>query len=155
MKPEAQVGRFNIRAYGIWINAKAEVLLSREIIDGQRVTKFPGGGLQFGEGLIECLQREWLEETGMIMEVIRHYYTTDYYQPSAFREDEQVMSIYYLVRSPEEPGVVHSLEEEQRFEWVPLERLQPQLFSLPIDQRVGRMLAKDFKGLGEMVSLEL
>ena len=41
---------FNIRVYGILINDKKQVLVSDEFIRGGYYTKFPGGGLELGEG---------------------------------------------------------------------------------------------------------
>ena len=41
---------FNIRVYGILINDAKQVLVSDEYIRGTYITKFPGGGLEFGEG---------------------------------------------------------------------------------------------------------
>lgn len=67
-----------IRVYGIYINEREEVLLSDEFIYGREVTKFPGGGLEFGEGTRECLEREMMEETGHRFEVLDHLYTTDF-----------------------------------------------------------------------------
>lgn len=69
---------FVIRVYGILINKNAEVLLTHEKEEGNVFTKFPGGGLEFGEGLRECLVREFLEETQQRVEVMEHFYTTDF-----------------------------------------------------------------------------
>ncbi|MFN5439619.1 MAG: NUDIX hydrolase, partial [Bacteroidota bacterium] len=41
---------FNIRVYGILISDDNQVLVSDEFIRGNYYTKFPGGGLEFGEG---------------------------------------------------------------------------------------------------------
>ena len=67
---------FNLRVYGIILNEEGEVLLSTESRKGLRFTKFPGGGLQWGEGLIDCLQREMVEELGTQMEVHELFYLT-------------------------------------------------------------------------------
>ena len=53
--------RFNIRVYGIWIQDH-KILVNEELIRGKKIIKFPGGGLQWGEGIKDCLQREWKEE---------------------------------------------------------------------------------------------
>src|SRR3954463_3659823 len=90
--------RFNIRVYGILINEKKQVLVSDELIRGNRYTKFPGGGLEYGEGTRDCLKREFLEEMNLEVEVGEHLYTTDYFQPSAFHPDHQIISIYYFVK---------------------------------------------------------
>ncbi len=89
-------GQFIIRVYGIIINNKKEVLISDEFQLGTKMTKFPGGGLEFGEGLEDCLQREFKEEcNGQELENITHYYTTGFYQKALFYENCQLISIYY------------------------------------------------------------
>ncbi|WP_113661568.1 NUDIX domain-containing protein [Pedobacter nanyangensis] len=88
---------FNIRVYGLLINQDQEVLLSDEFEVGMYFTKFPGGGLELGEGLIEGLKREFMEECNAEIAVDRHFYTTDFYEKSSFNES-QVISIYYLVK---------------------------------------------------------
>ena len=54
--------RFNVRVYGILINDRNELLVSDELIKGIRFTKFPGGGLEWGEGIEACLKREFIED---------------------------------------------------------------------------------------------
>ena len=141
------VPQFNVRVYGIWINKRADVLISEELVGGKRIQKFPGGGLQFGEGLAECLKREWAEETGLEVEIMRHYYTTDFFQPSAYRDHEQVISVYYLVRCPHEVLHVAAREGSHRFRWVAIADVSRELLSLPIDQHVAESLRRDFAQL--------
>src|SRR5262245_40267966 len=89
---------FTLRVYGIYVDNQNGILVSDEFIHGMYVTKFPGGGLHFGEGTITCLQREMLEETGQEFEISDHFYTTDFFQPSVFDPEKQVISIYYLMK---------------------------------------------------------
>ncbi len=93
---------FNIRVYGILINEKKQVLVSDEFIRENYYTKFCGGGLEKGEGTIDCLKREFMEEMNLKIEVISHLYTTDFYQQSAFNPAHQIISIYYYVRALED-----------------------------------------------------
>ncbi len=93
---------FNIRVYGILINEQKQVLVSDEYIRGMYITKFPGGGLEPGEGTRDCLKREFLEEMNLNVEVGEHIYTTDFFQMSAFNKDQQIISIYYFVKALEE-----------------------------------------------------
>ncbi len=93
---------FNIRVYGILINNQKQVLVSDEYIRGMYITKFPGGGLEFGEGTRDCLKREFLEEMNLNVEVEEHIYTTDFFQMSAFNKDQQIISIYYFAKALEE-----------------------------------------------------
>ncbi|HRP56962.1 NUDIX domain-containing protein [Agriterribacter sp.] len=87
---------FNLRVYGILINEKKQVLVSDEFIRGSYYTKFPGGGLEFGEGTRDCLKREFMEEMNLEVKVTDHIYTTDFFQISAFTPDQQIISIYYF-----------------------------------------------------------
>src|SRR6185312_7962200 len=89
---------FNVRVYGILINNDNQVLISDEQEYGFRFTKFPGGGLEPGEGLIDGLKREFVEECNLNIEVISHFYTTDFYVKSAFN-DSQISSVYYRVKN--------------------------------------------------------
>jgi 8-oxo-dGTP diphosphatase len=93
---------FNIRVYGILINEQRQVLVSDELIRGSYITKFPGGGLEFGEGTRDCLRREFMEEMNLNVEVTDHLYTTDFFQLSAFNPGHQIISIYYAVKAMEE-----------------------------------------------------
>lgn len=88
---------FNVRVYGLLINENHEVLLSDEFAADRYFTKFPGGGVEFGEGLIAALKREFVEECNAEVEVVKHFYTTDFYEKSSFN-DSQVLSVYYLVK---------------------------------------------------------
>jgi 8-oxo-dGTP diphosphatase len=140
---------FNVRVYAIVINDKNELLVSDEYHYGKYITKFPGGGLNFGEGTIDCLKREMLEETGSKAEVVSHFYTTDFFQRSAFNEFHQIISIYYNVRllEPLKIGTKVNpfdfdeiVEDAQAFRWIPIEQLEENTFTLPIDKRVSMML---------------
>lgn len=94
--------RFNIRVYGILINDQKQILVSDEFIRGNYYTKFPGGGLEFGEGTRDCLKREFAEEMDLKVAIGDHIYTTDYFQMSAFNPEHQILSIYYYVTALEE-----------------------------------------------------
>jgi ADP-ribose pyrophosphatase YjhB (NUDIX family) len=96
------MGQFNLRVYGILINEDKQVLVTDEKIRGGHFTKFPGGGLEFGEGTRDCLRREFIEEMNLKVEVLDHLYTTDFYQESAFRPGDQIISIYYFVKPLEQ-----------------------------------------------------
>ncbi len=146
---DAEISRFNIRVYGIMLNDQNEVLVSDEIIKRGKYTKFPGGGLNLGEGVIDCLRREFREEAEVEIIVKEHIYTTDFFQKSFF-DDSQVISIYYLVKSlkantirvSKDPfDTANSYNLNQNFRWVKIEdlNLEPYL-TLPIDKKVVHIL---------------
>ena len=138
--------KFNIRVYGIWINARDEILLSRETHhDYHEILKFPGGGLELGEGAIEGLQREFYEETSLQLLDYQHYYTTDFFQQSYFNPEDQIISLYYLVHCSESESIV-PLEQDDEFlgfEWHALADLNPEDLPLPIDQHVAENLVEE------------
>ena len=75
----------SVRVYGILMNAAKQVLVSDEYIRGEYFTKFPGGGLDIGEGTRDCLKREFMEEMNLNVAIGEHIYTTDFFQISAFK----------------------------------------------------------------------
>ena len=77
---------FNIRVYGVLINEKSRYS-ERWIYKGKYYTKFPGGGLEPGEGTRDCLKREFKEEMDLEVQIEDHIYTTDYFQMSAFNRN--------------------------------------------------------------------
>ena len=134
--------RFNIRVYGILIQ-NDQVLVNEELIRDKKVIKLPGGGMHWGEGTTECLTREWQEELNLKIKVLSHYYTTDFFQASAY-DHSQVISIYYRV-SADMPEVIVNNEPNERTYWLPLKDISADCFTLPIDKVVGNMLQKGFR----------
>ena len=139
---------FNVRVYGLLINNENEILISDEQEYGIRFTKFPGGGLEFGEGLIDGLKREFMEECNADVEVTSHFYTTDFFVKSAFN-NSQVISVYYLVKNSVPLNLTFKTlvfdfdgegEVLQAFRWVKLAELQPGDFLFPTDQQVVKLL---------------
>ncbi len=125
-----------MRVYGVLFE-KGAILLSSETHAGRRFTKFPGGGLEFGEGLKDAIVREFMEETGREVDVVKHLYTTDFFQESAFNPAHQVISVYYQIsfsQKPEQLPALISLEADQTFEWVELESLTAEMVTFPIDR---------------------
>jgi ADP-ribose pyrophosphatase YjhB (NUDIX family) len=148
--------RFNLRVYGILINEKKEVLLVDEEEFGMQFTKFPGGGLELGEGLADCLKREWMEELGQQIEVERHFYTTDFFIRSGFDPRQQLISIYYLVKPLEELKIkistipfdfteFNSSGEKLSFRWLPLSILTEDMLTFPVDKLVAQKLLMQLK----------
>lgn len=141
--------KFNIRVYGLIINEDNEILVSDECRFSESFTKFPGGGLQWGEGIKECLIRELKEELEMESKIGELFYVTDFFQKSAFRSEDQLISFYYLVDSIDTANINISVSgdssdnSEEVFRWVPLERISPELMTFPIDKHVAGML-KDY-----------
>ncbi|HEU4469989.1 MAG TPA: NUDIX domain-containing protein [Flavisolibacter sp.] len=152
--------KFNIRVYGILINEEKQLLVSDELIRGQRYTKFPGGGLEYGEGTRDCLKREFMEEMNLRVEVGEHLYTTDFFQPSDFHPDHQIISIYYLVTAlepisvrlsttpfdfdPQQLSAYAQRNEIESFRFIDWRDLSAESVNLPIDKLVVSMILQRF-----------
>lgn len=140
--------KFNIRVYGILINEKDEVLISDERRRGISFTKFPGGGLEWGEGTIDCLKREFMEELGIEIEVKNLLYCTDFFLESAWRSNDQLISIYYFIDFLDKNLLNFAkyetplTEEAEKFRWINRAELSEELFTYPIDKHVGKMLSQ-------------
>lgn len=147
---------FNVRVYGVLINEKQQVLVSDELIRGMYITKFPGGGLELGEGTRDCLKREFKEEMNLDVEVGNHIYTTDFYQKSAFNPDHQIISIYYyakaleLITAPlrnkefdfdaDQLKIYEKEKEIETFRLIDWDSFSAESVTLPIDKFVVNML---------------
>ncbi len=137
---------FNVRVYGLLINENNEVLLSDEREYGMDFIKFPGGGVELGEGLIEALKREFMEECLVEIEVLSHFYTTDFYEKSSFNES-QVISVYYFVKAISALQLnvktkVFDFENQstQSFRWVKISELMEGDVTFNTDKTVVRLL---------------
>jgi ADP-ribose pyrophosphatase YjhB (NUDIX family) len=142
--------------YGILINEQKQVLVSDELIRGNYYTKFCGGGLEIGEGTIDCLKREFMEEMNLPVEIIEHLYTTDFYQQSAFNPAHQIISIYYLVNPlaeitvpiRKEPfqfdeaqlKVYEAVKETETFRFIDWAQFTEESVTLPIDKVVASLI---------------
>ncbi|PST83325.1 NUDIX hydrolase [Pedobacter yulinensis] len=143
---------FNVRVYGLLVNDRQEVLVSDEEEFGFRFSKFPGGGLELGEGLIDGLKREFMEECNAEIDVLRHFYTTDFYEKSSFN-DSQVISVYYLVKE-RAPLRLHFKEQvfdfdadgdiRQAFRWVGIAQLDPADITFKTDKTAVTLLKEHY-----------
>ncbi len=139
---------FNVRVYGLLINDRDQILLSDEEEYGFRFSKFPGGGLDFGEGLIDALKREFVEECDTEVEVMEHFYTTDFFIKSVF-DDSQVISVYYMVKPLAELMLnfkekIFDFDGEgdilQAFRWKNISDLDLEDVTFPTDRKVIELL---------------
>jgi ADP-ribose pyrophosphatase YjhB (NUDIX family) len=146
---------FNVRVYGLLINESKQLLISDEQEYGMRFAKFPGGGLEYGESLPDGLKREFLEECNFEIEIISHFYTTDFFLKSAF-DDTQIISVYYLVKNiqpinipiktvPFDFDEISADGILQSFRWISLHQLKIEDVTFPADQKAVELLLKTIK----------
>lgn len=147
---------FNVRVYGILLGDNKEVLVSDEFIRGGYYTKFPGGGLEFGEGTRDCLKREFKEELDLEVRIGDHIYTTDFFQMSAFTPDQQIIAIYYFahalepIKAPlrtksfdfdeQQLEVYKRTGETETFRFIDWDDFSAEEITLPIDKIVATII---------------
>lgn len=134
--------KFNIRVYGILINHNKEILVLDETRNGFHFTKFPGGGLEWGEGFQDCLKREFEEELGVKVTVLDLFYINDDFVPSAFQSEDQLISVYYLVSINNEDVLIQKTDFEVP-RWVSLNQIKDNDLTFPVDKRVLLKLKKE------------
>ena len=135
------ISRFNIRVYALII-FKNNILLSRELIQNKLIYKFPGGGVELGEGFVDALQREAKEEMGQHLNHITHFYTTDFFQRSSFDSSEQLISIYFKASLSKSLNnrLKIPVKDQPVFEWKRLVDLDEENLHFPIDKKVLNMV---------------
>ena len=136
-----KIKSFNLRVYALIIE-RDSILVSRELIGGKYLYKFPGGGLQYGEGLIEGLQRESMEEMNQNLKNIKHFYTTDFFQQSQFDSKDQLIAIYYKANltSKINNKLKVPIKDFPVFEWKKITDFSDKELHFPTDKFVFNLL---------------
>lgn len=125
--------KLNVRIYAACVKDQ-KVFSLFEKYAGELLLKLPGGGLEYGEGTIECLRREFDEELNLKIKNIQHFYTQEDFVASRFRANEQLLTIYYTADIEAEEAILLKDSNILKAEWVALDQDCP--FTLPVDKIV-------------------
>ena len=126
------IDKLNIRVYATAIKDE-KVLVLHEEYAGEQLMKLPGGGLEFGEGLLDCLHREFEEELNVKINILGHLYTQEDFVVSRFRDNEQLLTVYYLVEIIDENDFLIMDPCIEKTEWIPI-NTDENPFILPVDK---------------------
>ncbi|HEY4540273.1 MAG TPA: NUDIX domain-containing protein [Faecalibacter sp.] len=128
---------FNVRVYAL-LEHQGKIMIIHEPFQNQLIYKFPGGGLEFGEGTRECLIREFKEELNLEVEIGEHFYTQDFFIQNAFDPTEQILMIYYCAQTTD--VALENLkvmdEDIQEVMWWDKKDLNPDRMTLATDKIV-------------------
>ena len=126
------IDKLNIRVYATAVK-DGKVLVLHEEYAGEQLMKLPGGGLEFGEGVLDCLYREFEEKINIKIKILGHLYTQEDFVVSRFRENEQLLTIYYLVEIIDENDFLIMDPCIEKTEWIPI-HTDENPFILPVDK---------------------
>jgi len=130
------IDNINVRVYACVVKDKKVLTLFEEYA-GEALMKF------HGEGLIDCLKREFEEELNVNIEVVEHLYTQEDFLVSRFKENEQLLTIYYMVNIINEEDFIILDPCIEKIDWIPIESVENP-FNLPIDKIVFDKLKEKF-----------
>ncbi len=148
---QKKIDKIIVRVYAIIIN-NGKILVSDEFWYDTPVSKFPGGGLEPGEGIIDCLHREIVEELGTEVISADHFLTFEKMIISDFLPSTQVIPVYYLVQlksynsfrvSDYRYDFVRFENGAISFRWSELQNLKDEL-TFPADKLVFELLNRKF-----------
>ncbi len=132
---------FVIRVYGFIINDNHEILIAEEFHYNTFMRKFPGGGLEHGEGIVDCLRRELKEELGFNLSILEQVYITPKFVTSAFNSSAQVIGIYFRVHPVREMNSLYRKKSlpptengKENFRWISIDALSKSDFTFTTDQ---------------------
>jgi 8-oxo-dGTP diphosphatase len=125
------INNFNIRVYGVCIR-EGKLLTLNESFMGKEVVKLPGGGLEFGEGTIACLKREFKEELGVEITVKDSFYIQETFVPSLVKDNRQIVMLYFLVQINNPNKLVILDSSIKSYNWVSISEHCP--LTLPVDK---------------------
>lgn len=136
------IDKINIRVYATALK-EGKVLVLHEEYAGDQLMKLPGGGLEFGEGLLDCLRREFEEELNVKIKILGHLYTQEEFVTSRFREKEQLLTVYYMVEIEDENDFLILDPCIEKTEWIPIDTNENP-FPLPVDRIAFEKLKEKF-----------
>jgi ADP-ribose pyrophosphatase YjhB (NUDIX family) len=143
------LARFNLRVYALILNEFDQILLSDECRFGTFFTKFPGGGVEIGEGIKDALFRELQEELGLDLTDAEFFYVNEFHQASAF-DQSNLVAFYYRIKLKrsilpfDETYPIPFAEEQEKQRWISLQELESNALTFPIDRIVLEKLKADF-----------
>lgn len=96
--PKVPIKAFTVRVYGYLIDSsKQNLLCVRENVGPISALKFPGGGVEFGEGIDDALKREFFEETGLHIEPRKLVSCNRTFVQSMVEPEKQVIVLHFIV----------------------------------------------------------
>lgn len=133
---------FTIRIYGVLVENN-KLMRLKEPYWGEILYKLPGGGLEYGEGTLECLARELKEELNLELDTAELFYAQEDFIRSKFKTNEQLFTVYYKITCKNIADLQIIDKNIEEVNWIDLKDLSPDLMTLPVDKIVVEKLLKE------------
>lgn len=120
--------RFHVGAYGILIKDNSVLLIKKSRGAYKGMFDLPGGGIEFGEKVEDALKREFIEETGIVLDAndfigINEYFGSYRNESNEPRELHHVGLYYKVSASFEKIKNIPDGQDSLGAEFVDLEKL--------------------------------
>jgi len=130
--------KFNARCYALIVSTQGRLLVMKERWQGVYLQKLPGGGLELGEGMIACLDREIREEFKLWSPLDwSHFYIPTHAFSSQFKPNEQLLLNYFKASESVLEGAWAIIDDDPdllEMMWLPLQADQAAWFTLESDR---------------------
>lgn len=136
-KPINAINGFNVRVYAVCVQDK-QLFTLREVHGSWDIIKLPGGGLEYGEGPVDCLKREFKEELNLDIEVLDAFYIQESYVPSIMKDNRQIVLLYFEVSIINLEALQFNDKAIVSAQWLPITADCP--LSLPVDKMMYKKL---------------
>ena len=131
--------KFNARCYALIRSNQNRVLVMMERWQGVDLNKFPGGGLELGEGLLECIYREIDEEFQESEHLsYRHLFTPTECFASRFKPNEQLLLTYFTSQALAKEELWKLIPGDKNLlgmKWLELKAENAEWFTLESDRK--------------------
>ncbi len=88
---------FRVGAYGVLIE-EGKVLVTHTRTRSGLIWNLPGGALEVGEGALDALKREFIEETGLQVEASGLAHASERFHQSKDYPENQLVKLYWFVK---------------------------------------------------------
>jgi len=121
--------KLRVRVCGLCLDHDRLLMINHHGIKEGDFWAPPGGGLQFGESMEECLKREFEEETGLTVEVVNFQFICEFIHPPlhAIEAFFQVDIKQGSLRKGTDPEMKDNqiIEEVKFMSWTEINHLNP------------------------------
>jgi 8-oxo-dGTP diphosphatase len=122
--------RVRVRACGLLVQDESLLMVNHRSLADSGFWAPPGGGVDFGESAVECLQREFLEETGLEIQASNFLFAYEFIKPplhaiELFFRVNLINGILMKGEDPEMKPHGQIIEDVKFLSWKQIKKMKP------------------------------